>query len=78
MAKAITIRNVSDKVRNELAARAARKGQSLQEYLHAELTALASRMDMDEWLARVRENKERTGSRLSVAKILKYRDRDRR
>ena len=34
---AITIRDVPDEVRDELAARAARSGQSLQEYLRAVL-----------------------------------------
>ena len=37
----ITVRNVPDDVRDELAARAARAGQSLQEHLRAELIELA-------------------------------------
>ena len=43
MAVAITIRNVPHEVRDELAARAARSGRSLQEYLLRQLTDLASR-----------------------------------
>ncbi|WP_395245504.1 hypothetical protein ACGGZK_06745 [Agromyces sp. MMS24-K17] len=39
----ITVRAVPDEVRDELAARAARAGQSLQEFLSAELAAIASR-----------------------------------
>ncbi len=35
MSVAITVRGVPDEVRDELAARAARAGQSLQEYLRA-------------------------------------------
>ena len=38
----ITIRNVPDEVRDELAARAARAGRSLQEFLSAELVRIAS------------------------------------
>jgi antitoxin FitA len=50
----ISIRAVPDAVRDELAARAARSGQSLQEYLLAELTALASRPSAVEAIARIR------------------------
>ena len=38
----ITIRNVPDEVRDELAARAARSGRSLQEFLSAEFVRIAS------------------------------------
>jgi antitoxin FitA len=38
MPVAITIRNVPEEVRDELAARAARSGRSLQEYLAGLLT----------------------------------------
>lgn len=38
----ITIRNVPDEVRDELAARAARSGRSLQEFLSAEFLRIAS------------------------------------
>ena len=80
MAKGIsvTIRNLPIKTRNELAARAARNGQSLQEYLHAHLTELTSRLDVNTWLARVQEEKERSESRVTTKKILRYRDSDRR
>lgn len=54
MGTAITIRNVPDHVRNELAARAARSGRSLQEYLLMELTQLAEKPSMEEWVERVR------------------------
>jgi plasmid stability protein len=78
MAKAITIRNVSDKVRNELAGRAARKGQSLQEYMLAQLARMVERPDMDLLFDQIREHKDRTGSRLSAAQILRHRDAGRR
>jgi len=40
---AITIRDVPAETRNELAARAARGGRSLQEYLRGQLVELAER-----------------------------------
>jgi antitoxin FitA len=52
----ISIRAVPDAVRDELAARAARSGQSLQEYLLSELTALASRPSAVEAIARIRSH----------------------
>lgn len=78
MAKSITIRNVPDETSEELAARAARSGRSLQEYLRAELIDLARRPDPEVLMARIRERKVRTGSRLSVDSILDHRDEDRR
>jgi antitoxin FitA len=56
MSVTITIRAVPDEVRDELAARAARSGRSLQEYLSAELVRLASRPSAPEALARARLN----------------------
>lgn len=74
----ITIRNVPEDVRNELAARAARSGRSLQEYLLAELEALAERPDRELLMRRIRENVERYGVSLSAEEILEWRDADRR
>ncbi|MGI9017971.1 MAG: FitA-like ribbon-helix-helix domain-containing protein [Euzebya sp.] len=74
----ITIRNVPDEARNELASRAARTGRSLQEYLRSQLIALASRPDPDDLLARARQRKARTGSTLDAQTILTLRDADRR
>ena len=68
MAISITIRDVPDKARDELAARAALSGRSLQEYLRAQLIELASRPDVETVLARIRERKQRTGTRLSPGK----------
>lgn len=78
MATSITIRDVPDKARDELAARAAASGRSLQEYLRARLIELASRPDVEVVLARIRERKQRTGSRLPADRILEHRDADRR
>lgn len=75
---ALTIRNIPDEVRDELAARAARSGRSLQEYLAAALTDLASRPAVEDVLARARDRVRTTGSRVSVEDILSARDADRR
>jgi antitoxin FitA len=74
----ITIRNVPTEVRNELAARAARSGQSLQEFLLARLTDLASRPDVRTVLERARERVRITGSALTTEQILDALDADRR
>jgi len=74
----ITIRGVPDETRDELAARAAITGRSLQEYLRSELIELSRRPDPDVLLARVRERKQRTGSELPADRILQHRDADRR
>jgi plasmid stability protein len=78
MATAITIRDVPDETRDELAARAALVGRSLQEYVRSQLIELASRPDAEALLSRVRDRKRRTGSRLSAETILAHRDADRR
>lgn len=78
MAKSITIRDVPDETGEELASRAAATGRSLQEYLRTLLIELARRPDPEVWMARVRERKERTASRLSSDAILAHRDADRR
>ena len=75
---AITVRDVPDETRDELAARAALSGRSLQEYVRAQLIELARRPDPEVLLARIRDRKQRTGSRLAVESILGHRDADRR
>jgi plasmid stability protein len=74
----ITIRNVPDETRDDLAARAAITGRSLQEYLRSELIELSRRPDPDVLLATVRQRKQRTGSELPADRILQHRDADRR
>jgi antitoxin FitA len=74
----ITIRDVPDDVRDELAARARRSGRSLQEYLRSELVGLAERPEPESLLARIRDRKQRTGSRLPADLILAHRDHGRR
>lgn len=74
----ITIRDVPEKVRDELAARAALQGKSMQEYLRAELERLAARPSIDAWLERVRKRKRASQSRIASRQILKARDAERR
>jgi plasmid stability protein len=78
MPTSVTIRNLPDEVRDELAARAALAGRSLQEHLRAELIELARRPSAAVLMARVRERKVTLKSTLSAAQILRHRDRDRR
>ena len=78
MSVQITVRNVPEAVRDELAARAALAHQSMQEYLRGELTRLASKPSIDRWLERVdaRQNAKRT--RLPASVILRHLDAGRR
>lgn len=78
MATSITIRNVPDDVRDELAGRAAREGRSLQEHLRGELIELARKPNVDQLLRTVRDRKAATGSSLTAEEILDHRDADRR
>jgi plasmid stability protein len=78
MTVAITIRNVPDEVRDELASRAARTGRSLQEYLLRHLSDIASRPSVDDVIARARARTQTTGTRLEPDQILADRDADRR
>jgi antitoxin FitA len=74
----ITIRDVPEQVRDELAARAASQGKSMQEFLRMTLERLASRPTMDAWLHQVRRRKRAAQSRITSDHILKTRDADRR
>lgn len=75
---AITVRDVPDEVRDELAARAARAGRSLQEYLRGMLVETASRPAADDVIARARGRVATTGSRVGADTILSARDAERR
>ena len=76
MSVAITIRNVPDQVRNELASRAAAKGWSLQEFLLSELILLSERPNNAELIARARERLAGPGP--TIEQILQALDEDRR
>jgi antitoxin FitA len=78
MSVAITVRDVPDEVRDELAARAARAGKSLQEYLRGMLIDSAARPVVDDVIARARARVAATGVRADAQSILDARDADRR
>jgi len=74
----ITIRDVPDETRAELAARAARSGRSMQEYVRLKLVELAGTPDRAEVLERIARRKSRTGTRVGAEEIIAARDADRR
>ncbi len=74
---AVTIRDVPDDTRDILASRAARNGQSLQEYLRSTLIGLAAEADIDELVANARLRKTATGTNLSPDDILGHLAADR-
>lgn len=73
----ITVRDVPDDVRDELAARAARAGQSLQEHLRTELIELARKPTVEDVIKGARARTRVTATRLPAARILDHRDVDR-
>ncbi len=78
MPTSITIRDVPDETRDELAARAALSGRSLQEYLRARLVELARQPDAEALVQRIHARKAATRSSLPADRILSHRDEDRR
>jgi plasmid stability protein len=77
MSRSITIRDVPDETRDELAARAALTGRSLQEYLRAKLIELAWQPDAEVLVGRIRAHKAAHPVSLTAEQILAYRDEDR-
>lgn len=75
---AVTIRDVPDGVRDELAARAAKAGKSLQEYLRGLLVNAVEKPTVDEVLSRARSRVSATGVRIDAAETLRARDADRK
>ena len=73
---AITIRDVPPETRDELAARAARSGRSLQEFLRGQLVDLAARPDREAWLAELEASVARDGARVPVEAIVEAVDSD--
>jgi antitoxin FitA len=78
MPTSITVRDVPDETRDELAARAAATGRSLQEYLRSKLIDLARQPDAEALLAEVRARKAAIASSLSREAILAHQLEDRR
>ncbi|MEX0657811.1 MAG: hypothetical protein WD080_01625 [Egibacteraceae bacterium] len=73
----VTIRDLPDDVRDELASRAARSGRSLQQYLWQHLTDLAAGPDMETLLDEIRRRKQASPATLDVGDLLRWRDEDR-
>ncbi len=78
MAVQITIRDVPEKTRNKLAARAARRGQSMQQFLVQHLDQLASTPTVEELMEEVERRQELDRSDVPVQVILDAVDADRR
>jgi len=76
MSVTITIRDVPEHVRDELASRAALQGRSMQDFLKRSLEAMASRPSPEQWLNSVRERKQRYGAAFSSDDIIEERDKD--
>ncbi len=70
MPTVISIRNVPDDVRDELAARAGRSGRSLQEFLRGALIDLASRPDPALLMSEVRARTAALGTSLPARDII--------
>lgn len=77
MAVRITIRDVPDEVRNQLAVRAAQRHQSMQEYLLSELERIVSRPSVTTWLDQVRRRKDAAETRVAPEAILRALEADR-
>jgi antitoxin FitA len=78
MPTSITIRDVPDETRDELAARAAATGRSLQEYLRSKLMDLARQPDAEALMADVRARKAAISSSLPPDAILPHQLEERR
>ena len=77
MSVKITIRNVPEEVRDNIAALAAIRRQSMQKYLLGELNRIAFGPPVDVWLEQVRERKAAMDMRIPASNILRERDADR-
>ena len=73
----ITIRDVPEEMRDQLAVRASEQGQSMQAYLLGELERIVSRPSNAEWLRELREWKKGHGIDVPTSEILAARDADR-
>ncbi|MCY3704764.1 MAG: hypothetical protein OXH08_04570 [Gammaproteobacteria bacterium] len=78
MSVQITIRGVPEEVRDKIAARAAARGQSMQEYLRGELVRLVAKPSIEEWLRDVRARKRAMKNSVTTEEILRARDADRK
>lgn len=75
MSKMIQIRDVDDSLHRVLKSRAAQAGISLSDYLKQELTEIAERPTMREWLAQVRGDAPIETKKRAAVVIREMRDR---
>jgi plasmid stability protein len=75
MAKSVQIRNVPDDVHRTLRGRAVAAGQSLSDYLLAEITRVAERPPVADVLRRASSRRDGAGIREVVAAVRSGRDR---
>lgn len=73
----ITIRNVPEAVRDELASRAALRRQSMQEYLRAALESMAGRPAREVVMERARRRAEASDSTVTSADVVRMLEEDR-
>lgn len=78
MSVQITIRGVPEEVRDQIAARAAARGRSMQEYLRGELERLVAKPSVEEWFRQVRADKRAMTNSVTTEDILRARDADRK
>lgn len=74
----ITIRDIPDDTRIELASRASASGRTLQEFLRLHLIESAEQPDKSALVRRLRERKSRTQTRVTTDDILDALHADRR
>ena len=70
MSKMVQIRNVPDALHRKIKSRAAESGQTLSDYLLAELERLAARPTRDEMLARI-HNRKRVSLKTPAAVVIR-------
>jgi hypothetical protein len=74
----MTIRHVPEEWRSELAVRAARQGQSLQEFMLGQIGNLVAHPPLEMVLDRARTRARASGARVTIEDTLEARDADRR
>ncbi len=72
MAVRITVHDVPEPARDELAARAALANKSMQAYLREQLERMASKPSTEQWLEGVREHLRATRTRMPAEDILRH------
>jgi antitoxin FitA len=77
MGTSITIRDVPDDVRDELAARAARARLSLDDYVRSLLVGRRERADRETFWAGVGARVEAAGTQIDPSSLVRARDEDR-